>query len=484
MGIPRIEWPIPPRPGQEEVAGRLAELLANGKRVLLSAPTGWGKTMTVLAALKTGDLLPAVWLGRSLSLGKRVGDDAAFWNLRTFTSAGREKTCPLTDKLGSAVHDFCKYMRYRCPYARLPPFSSLPLVASSYIELVKIGKRERWCPYYAQDFAEADIYVQSYFRKMNQARCVVVDEAHNLLMPREAHISLFKLAEGAAALREAGASDRLLSAVESLVRYLTVKDGALEISLFLSENEVNELRELYLERLREGDARLRPLLELTKGVVYVEGEKVLVFKPEGLPSFRPSVLVSATMPEVGENILQIDAEIKIPWTKKLKAAIVDDVTTKFDEFNTHMVLRYKKLLVDVARNYERVLVFAASERVARELISLATYYEAEPPLDWKGILLLKARGRFGEGVDLPADAVIMAGAPFLPPEVSDRLARMYRAAGMKAPLKAAVDIPMLTTTLQCIGRAWRRPDTEPAVFLADSRFSKYVKNLENYVEIR
>lgn len=482
MGIPRIEWPIPPRPGQDEVAGRLAELLVNGKRVLLSAPTGWGKTMTVLAALKAADLLPAVWLGRSLSLGKRVGDDAALWNLRAFTSAGREKTCPLADKMHAAVHDFCKYVRYRCPYARLPPLSSLPLAASSYIELAEIGRRERWCPYYAQDLVEADVYVQSYFRRMSRAKCVVVDEAHNLLMPREAHIPLSKLAEGAAALREFGASGRLVQGAEALVRYATVKDGALDVHLFLDEEGMSELRELYLERLREGDARLRPLLELTRGVAYVEGEKVLVFKPEGLPSFRPSVLVSATMPEVGE-ILQIDAEIKVPWTRKLKAVIINDVTTKFDEFNTHMVLRYKKLLVDVAREYKRVLVFAASERVARELISLATYYETNPP-DWEGILLLKARGRFGEGVDLPADAVVIAGAPFLPPEVSDRLARMYRAAGAEAPLKAAVDIPMLTTTLQCIGRAWRRPDAEPMVFLADSRFSKYVKSIENYVEIR
>lgn len=484
MSISYVEWPIPPRMGQEEVASKLAELLLDGKRILLSAPTGWGKTMTVLAALKASGLLPAVWMGRSLVLGKRVGDDAALWSLKAFISAGRERTCLLAEELNGAVHDFCKYMKYRCPYARFPPSYSLPLVAFSYTEVVERGKREGWCPYYAQDFVEADICVQNYFKRPSQTKCTVVDEAHNLLMPRETRILLSKLVEGVTVLREFSVSSRLLHATDSLVRYITVKDGILEISLFLDENGLNELKELYLERLKEGDPRLRPFLELTRGVAYIEGEKVLVFKPESLPSFRPCILVSATIPEIGGNFLQIDAEIKIPWSRKLRATIVEDVTTKFDEFDTNMVLRYKRLLVNVARDYKRVLVFAASERVAKELLSLATYYEAEPPSDWEGLLLLKARGRFSEGIDLPADAVVIAGAPFLPPEVSDRLAKLYRAVGLRAPLKAAVDIPMLIATLQCVGRAWRRPDTDAIVFLADSRFSKYVEDLGSYLEIQ
>ncbi|MEM2794451.1 MAG: hypothetical protein QXY49_01195, partial [Thermofilaceae archaeon] len=358
VGIAHIEWPIPPRMGQEEVASKLAELLLDGKRILFSAPTGWGKTMTVLAALKASDLLPAVWMGRSLVLGKRVGDDAALWSLRAFVSAGRERTCLLADELNGAVHDFCKYMRYRCPYARFPPSYSLPLIAFSYIEVVTRGKGEGWCPYYAQDFVEADICIQNYFKRPAQTKCIVIDEAHNLLMPRETRIPLSKLVEGVTVLREIGVSSKLLHAAESLIRYITVKDGALEINLFLNENELNELKELYLERLKEGDPRLRSFLELSRGVTYIEGEKVLVFKPESLPNFRPCILVSATIPEIGGNILQVDAEIKIPWTRKLRATIVEDVTTKFDEFDTNMVLRYKGLLISVASDYKRVLVFA------------------------------------------------------------------------------------------------------------------------------
>ena len=70
----------------------------------------------------------------------------------------------------------------------------------------------------------------------------------------------------------------------------------------------------------------------------------------------------------------------------------------------------------------------------------------------------------------------------MPPEVTDRLARAYRAMGIEDPLRCAIDAPMLVATLQCVGRAWRDPSKPPLVVLADSRYEKY-RELASYFEI-
>jgi DNA excision repair protein ERCC-2 len=219
--------------------------------------------------------------------------------------------------------------------------------------------------------------------------------------------------------------------------------------------------------------------------VYVEGERIRIYRPPLSLPFRPAVFVSATLPKEAASFLQAEAELRVPWEKKPKARIVEDVATKYEEYDSQMALRYKKLLIDTAKQHKRVLVFAASERVARDLRNWVTYEEVIPPPDnWEGVLLLKARGRFAEGVDLPADCVVVAGAPYLPPEVSSRLARTYKSTGHPEPLRAAIDTPMLISVLQCVGRAWRDPQRQPpAVYLADWRFSKYKDTLSQYFDL-
>ena len=95
-----MEWPVTPRSGQSETAEQLARLIEQGARVLFSAPTGWGKTHAVIAALVEAKALPALWLTRSLTLGNRIAEDAALWKLATFTAAGRERVCPLAEEKG------------------------------------------------------------------------------------------------------------------------------------------------------------------------------------------------------------------------------------------------------------------------------------------------------------------------------------------------------------------------------------------------
>ena len=481
MSAHTIDWPVTPRPGQREVAEQLAGLIEQGARVLFSAPVGWGKTHTVIAALVAAKALPALWLARSLTLGARIAEDATLWKLMTFTAAGRERACPLAQERGDAVHDFCRYFRHKCPYARLPPS---PPLAASWEELVARGEKEGWCPYFTQDLMQADITVQSYYRRRRPARAVIVDEAHNLLVPEEREFTIGRLAEAVAAARERGASEKLMRGLQRMLRYALIKDGDIDISLFISEEEMGELRKLYFAALEEGDKRLKILLDLTKAAaVYVEGERVRVYRPPLPLPFRPAIFVSATLPKEASVFLQTEAELRIPWERKPKAWIVENVTTKFEEYSAEMATKYKRLLIEIGKKHKRVIIFAASERVAKDLRAWAQYEECTPPDGWEGILLLKARGRFAEGVDLPADCVVMAGAPYLPPEVSSRLARTYKATGHPDPLKAAIDVPMLIATLQCVGRAWRDPQRQPpTVYLADWRFSKYKDTLSQYLD--
>ncbi len=475
-------FPLKPRPGQIEVAEKLAELLEQRLRIVFSAPTGWGKTLVALTALKAANALPALWLVRSLELGRRVAEDAALLRLTTFTAAGRERTCPLADKLGEAVHDFCRLHKHKCPYFRPPP--ALDPTLTSWEQVVEAGRREGWCPYYAQDLVEADVLVQSYNRRARRAvAAAVYDEAHNLLLPEERSYSISRIAEAIAAARGL-VSQQVMKKLEALYGYLLAREGSVDPSLHLSEEERSELRWAFWRAEPELMRSLKPLVDVAAApIAYAEGERVVLFKPRLPLPFRPAVFVSATIPQFAHELLRTEAEIRVPWAAKPKATLVKSVTTRYEDFSIKMALEYKKILLETAKRHKRVLVFAASERVARELRKWATYEEVLPPPDWEGVLLLRARGRFAEGVDLPADAVVMAGAPYLPPEVSDRLARAYRAAGVPDPVRAAIDLPMLTATLQCIGRAWRDPERPPSVVLADWRYERYAKDLEPYLEL-
>jgi DNA excision repair protein ERCC-2 len=481
MSIAKLQWPVTPRPGQREAAEELAMLIEQGHSVLFSAPVGWGKTHAVIAALIQARALPALWLVRSLALGPRVAEDAALWGLVSFVAAGREKTCLLWGSLGDAAHDYCRNFRYKCPFAKLP---REPPPSTDWTALVAKGREGGWCPYFAQDFIESDIFIQNYNRRARRyVRAVVVDEAHNLSLPEERTLQISRIAEAISAARERGGSQRLLNALERMMRAVLVySERALDSRTFLNEEEISELLSLYYRSLEEGDARLKPLIEIVRApAAYVEGEKILIFKPPRVPPFKPAVFVTAT--PLSPIPFEVDAEVKIPWETKLKTIILDSLTSKFDEFDSKMALNYKKLLINLAKKFRRILVFAASERVARELRNWVNYEEVIPPPDWEGVLMLRARGRFAEGVNVPAECVVMAGAPYLPPEVTDRLARVYRALGFKDPLRCAIDLPMLTVTLQCVGRAWRDPAKPPFVVLADSRYGKYRDELASYFEI-
>jgi DNA excision repair protein ERCC-2 len=475
------EAELAPRVGQLEVTEKLAEFIESGKRILFAAPTGWGKTIAVLAALKAASAIPAYWLVRALAIGERIAEDAARLGMFAYVAGGREKTCPLAEQLGDSIHDFCKIARHKCPHARLPPE---PPVAKDWREILKLAKG--YCPYYAQDMVPSELVVQNYHRRrVRPARACVIDEAHNLVEPHEKVITIARLAEAASALRHSPASSHLVSAVEKLLRHVvSIAEGPVLTSLYFDEDCYNELRRIYAELLIEEPEKaraLRPLVDLAQGTAYIE-EEIHIFKEPQLPRYRPLVLVTATPPPVLP--LEVEVELRIPQAVKPKAVLLSHVTTAFSQYSKRMATEYKKLILDWAKRYKRTLVVVPSERVARDLRAWATHYETAPPKDWEGVLMFRARSRLSEGLDLKAELVIVAGCPYLPPNVSEQLARYYRSKGLPDPAKLAIDAPMLVATVQGVGRAWRDPSAQPpTVVLADWRFERYKEELKAYFDL-
>lgn len=467
-----------PRPYQLEVTKGVLTSLESGLNTLLVAPTGFGKTLAVLAALKASRRLPALWLVRSLQVSKRVVEDAALIGLKPFAAAGRERTCPLAGVLGSAVHAWCRVNRAKCEY---------------YLELLKRGVEELlpmyWhdllggsvCPYYAQDLyaRRADIVVQSYYRRPYPVAAVVVDEAHNLLAPRERRLGAHSISAAIAELKALGRSD--------------IADEVAGVSRTVGHVPFERLPLAELEQaLIEAVSKLKEVKGLPKlvaairtcqlgGTAYREPweDYVAVYEPPFRPRIEPAIYLTATLPEGLEEALNVQAVIRVPSARRT-AFVTSWLTTKFGEETWS---GYAKLLTYLRFKYRRVLAFA-TERVAMHLLDSVQLYEpelSEPPKDWEGVMLLHVRGRFAEGVDLPADAVVILGAPFLPPEVTSRLRKYYERLGAG---DAALWAPMVIATLQAIGRAARSPEQRPVMILADERFLKYRDKLRPYLEVR
>jgi len=460
---------ITPRPGQLEAAERIASLL---ERAAFVAPTGFGKTLVVLAALKAAGRLPAVWRVRSLSLGTRVGEDAALLGLRSFTAAGRERACPLAEEKGPDVHEYCRSYRLSCRHFLETDFSR-PILAADWRELLDT----RGCPYYLQERAmeQAHVIVMSYYRRPPRFyRGVVWDEAHNLLAPRETCITASMLREAAAELKTIG-EDRL-------ARWLAEIEPRAEGPFPVEEERIIALQAAYRRLLSQGYGRTatgRVYRVLGSEAVYWESGRLCGARLSPVAARPNTLFVSATLPY--PQLLGVDEVVEVPWTRKRRVYIAEWLTTRYRDFERY-VEAYAGLLRALKFRLPRVLAFA-TRRVAARLRSHVTLYEPELkaiPTEWRGVMLLHSRGKFAEGVDIRADAVVVLGAPFLPPYASRRVEAALRRAGLQGDYTSA---SMLSTTLQCIGRATRSKEDNPLIILADRRYERYTGELGKYYRV-
>jgi len=484
-------WPkkIIPRAGQLEVAEKLYDLVKRNKKVILNAPTGWGKTLVTLIALKKSGKLPILWLVRSLSVGERVLEDAEKIGLNGFIAGGRDKTCLYKGyKNDIDIYYFCKYSRFKCPFfiglRKHDVFKNL----KSFMEIVKLGKEEFFCPYYAQEYYiyRSDIIIQNYYRKRPRIfSSLVIDEAHNILAPREIRISVSSLLNALNELLRSDLSRKARKQVESLLKFITLEKTGWDLYLFFNLETLEEIETLYLKKIIEGiKTDIGYFIKLYGCIIaYRENDYFSIIKLNKNFEWSPTIYVSGTFLGYFKNFLKVDAEIKVSWRKKLNGFILGWVTTRYSELERN-INEYKKILT-LLKLLNRVVVFA-SERVISLVKNYATFTEdnlLNLPKKWQGILLLKTRGKFSEGVDIDSDAVMILGAPYLTPPVISKLFNVYKKIGYLNARELSSDVPMLVATLQCIGRALRSPESKPLIILADYRFYSFKKFLNEYLDL-
>jgi DNA excision repair protein ERCC-2 len=191
------------RPGQRELAVAAYRVLANGGRLFLAAPTGIGKTISVLfpavKALGEGKLerifyLTARTVGRAIAENALVDLRRAGLKLRAVTLTAKEKVCvrdgkpcdPLTCPLALGYYDRVK--------SAIREALEREEITRSVLEVV--GQKHQVCPFelsldvslwadaiicdYNYVF-DPQVYLRRHFAEDGGAYGFLVDEAHNLV---------------------------------------------------------------------------------------------------------------------------------------------------------------------------------------------------------------------------------------------------------------------------------------------------------------
>jgi DNA excision repair protein ERCC-2 len=199
-----LAFPFPDyRPGQRELAVAAYRVLANGGRLFLAAPTGIGKTISVLfpavKALGEGKLerifyLTARTVGRAIAEKALVDLRRAGLKLRAVTLTAKEKVCvreghpcdPLTCPLALGYFDRVK------PAIR----EALEREEITRAVLEEVGQKHQVCPFElsldVSVWADAvicdynyvfdpQVYLRRHFAEDGGAYGFLVDEAHNLV---------------------------------------------------------------------------------------------------------------------------------------------------------------------------------------------------------------------------------------------------------------------------------------------------------------
>ena len=191
------------RPGQRELAVSAYRVLANGGRLFLAAPTGIGKTISVLfpavKALGEGKLerlfyLTARTVGRAIAEKALVDLRRAGLKLRAVTLTAKEKVC---------VRDGKPCDLLTCPlalgyYDRVKPAirEALEREKITRVVLEEVGQKHQVCPFelsldvslwvdaiicdYNYVF-DPQVYLRRHFAEDGGAYGFLVDEAHNLV---------------------------------------------------------------------------------------------------------------------------------------------------------------------------------------------------------------------------------------------------------------------------------------------------------------
>ncbi|MFP3308414.1 MAG: ATP-dependent DNA helicase [Nitrososphaeria archaeon] len=198
-------FPYEFRAGQREAYEALRRALRSRRPICFQAPTGFGKTPVVLAALLDSGAR-VLWAVRTGTETDRPIEELKRFNRRGspflgISFRGKRDMCILArERLGGDldyedVSYFCNRNRDACPYYSRLGAARPPDEPMLYSEVLDLGRREGICPYYYQRaiLKSMDVVAVSYNYVLSEDVSwtlrgalrfgdlyLVVDEAHNL----------------------------------------------------------------------------------------------------------------------------------------------------------------------------------------------------------------------------------------------------------------------------------------------------------------
>jgi DNA polymerase III delta prime subunit len=460
------------REDQREIVKKLVEMLKSNSApwVALQAPTGWGKTLVGLAVIKEMGLKPALWLTPRLSISLHVYNHAAdYFGLKCLATAGKEKMCAFN----RSIIDFAKGVCRGCPLNKPVRLGDLQLSFDSldFGKVREYAEQMGLCPYLLQSVLERrnfDLLIAHYHRanKLVRAirpRMVVVDESHNLVIPRVHQIEARVLSM---ILEKIGFSDSeiLIQSPEALKAVLT---EMLDMILTIDDDELRPYIEEVVGMLQAQVWYYDPSEDTINALEVPEISHNINAKAIFLSATLPPQMVNSPYAIIihrGWNIpAYIDAKFVLSY---------ESVVKRRDEIKRYIKERYLTgggtTIVFTTLSREGLIDNNDDNVVWEDEIT-------ESPCHYKNkTVVLKVFGRFNEGIDIDcADRLVVLGLPLLPPGAMQRLA----ARGIDAKSFIA------TVLAQIIGRVVRtaeRPPQLPEIYLVDRRFRQFEEELRNY----
>jgi Rad3-related DNA helicase len=324
------------RPGQRQLAVAAYHVLARGGRLFLEAPTGIGKTISVLfpavKALGEGKLERIFYL-TARTVGRAVAEKACAdlrqtgLRLRTLTLTAKEKVCvqegrpcdPLTCAFAQGYYD------RRRPAMR----AALAREEITRPVLEAVSREHQVCPYELSldlsswvDVIVCDynyvfdpkVYLRRHFAEEPGEYAFLVDEAHNLVdRAREmfsADLETGEIQDVRRALKQAvprcaKALTRLIAALRKLVGPANLpSDPSTELNLFPSKSQ-------------GGNGPLSPTLSPSEGEREKQRQLSGEARIKGRMPFRGSELATACLPSITRGF---PADLLPPLDDVLKQA--------------------------------------------------------------------------------------------------------------------------------------------------------------------
>ncbi len=417
-------FPYIPRKFQPEVVRRIRRSVEQGRHFCLHAPTGFGKTPVVLAALLPVGR-PIVWVTRTGNQADRPVEELKKINEGAGTDfvgisfRGKRDMCVLAREK-SVDYDALNVLCKKCPY-RKEGFS-VPRKTMSFSEIFNISERAGICPYrfqlelarhadlismsYNYVFSDLIFMVHKFFR-LNEA-VLVVDEAHNLQrVVRDLNSDRISRFSVMRAVREAESfsterSFLLASKLRGVLRFMDGAGQTFSARELLRSAGINQQDMTYLSALgnriyevqmAQGKplrSHLKRLADFLKKAVEVEGEEgVALLSRRGeleifdmrladilkdvWAGFHSVVFVSGTLKPIeafAETVgLKNYDSLTVPsFASSVSAFIIKGVSTRGEEMDEARLMRYRSLISSFFTYPGNVAVFFSSYRIQNLLL--------------------------------------------------------------------------------------------------------------------